>query len=516
MMKRLKQIVLTAVVAGFSILAGAQKPNIVVITTDDVAPMDISAYHRGLGAVETPNIDRIAKDGMILTDFYAHPSCTAGRAGFITGQYPIRTGLTSVGQPGAALGQQSDDVSLASLLKDKGYATGQFGKHHLGDRNEHLPTVHGFDEFFGLLYHLNMMDMIEQPEFPKDPNFVGRPRNVLHTFASDKDDETVDPRFGKVGKQIIKDCGELGSKRQETFDDEVLELSKDWINKTHKEGDPFFLWFCPSRMHQKIFVSDEWKGKSGHGEYADAVLHMDYLIGELLDEIERLGETENTIVLFTADNGVNLRYFPSGGTASFRGEKGTSWEGAYRVPMLVKWPGKVEPGSYSGELMSVEDWLPTIMAAVGEEDIKEELLEGKKVNGRDYKLHLDGYNQMDMLTGKGKSKRREFFYYAETELMAVRYDHWKVYFSIKDEWERAAEVQPAGLLVDIKLDPYERTIDTPGHFNWQRERTWVLPLFGPPIKKFAESLKAYPPAQSGAGIGIAPIMKQLNSAGANK
>ncbi len=514
-MKKLKEIVIMAIALCCVVGASAQKPNIVVITTDDVAPMDISSYHRGLGAINTPNIDRIANDGMILSDFYAHPSCTAGRAGFITGQYPIRTGLTSVGQPGSQLGMQPDDVTLAGLLKDKGYATALFGKSHVGDRNEHLPTVHGFDEFFGVLYHLNMMNMPEQPEFPDNPNYTGRPRNVLYTKASDVDDKTVDPRFGKVGKQTIEDRGTLYAERQETFDDEVLKISEDWLEKVSEDNDPFFLWFCPTRMHQEIFVSEEWKGKSGHGNYTDGLMHLDYIIGELLNKLDELGVADNTIVLFTSDNGVNLRYFPSGGTASFRGEKGTSWEGAYRVPMIVKWPGKVEAGTFSGELMSVEDWLPTLMAAVGEEDIKEELLKGKKVSGRDYKVHLDGYNQMDMLTGEGKSKRREFFYYAETELMAVRYDHWKIYFSIKDEWERAAEVQPAGLLVDIKLDPYERTIDTPGHFNWQRERTWVLPLFGPPIKKFADSLKDYPPAQSGAGIGIAPIMKQLNAAGGN-
>ncbi|TAJ08175.1 arylsulfatase [Marinilabiliaceae bacterium JC017] len=515
MMKNLKQLLLILCVTGFSILASAQKPNIVVITVDDVAPQDISVYHRGLGAVKTPNIDKIADQGLMLSDYYSQPSCTAGRAAFLTGQYPIRTGLTSVGQPGSHIGLQAEDITIAELLKEQGYATAQFGKSHVGDRNEHLPTVHGFDEFFGILYHLNMMDMPEQPEFPKDPNFVGRPRNVIYSKASDKDDPTIDPRFGKVGKQIIEDRGELGSKRQETFDDEVLEISVDWLKRTQKEEKPFFLWFCPSRMHQKIFVSNEWRGKSGHGEYTDGLMHLDHIVGGVLDALDEMGVADNTIVLFTSDNGVNLEYWPAGGTASFRGEKGTTWDGGYRVPMLVRWPDKIKPGQYSGEFFTAEDWLPTLMAAVGETDVKEELLEGKEVNDKEYKVYIDGYNQMDVLTGEGKSKRREFFYYAETDLMAVRVDHWKISFAIKDEWEKAAEQLPAGMIVDIKLDPYERTPETPGHFNWSRERTWVLPLFAIPLKDYAKSLQAFPPRQKGSGIGAAAILKQIENAKGN-
>ncbi|MCT4589961.1 MAG: arylsulfatase [Carboxylicivirga sp.] len=489
-----------------------QKPNIVVITTDDVAPMDVSAYHRGLGAVETPNIDRIAKEGLMLSDFYAHPSCTAGRAAFITGQYPIRTGLTSVGQPGSHLGMQAEDVTLASLLKDKGYATAQFGKSHVGDRNEHLPTVHGFDEFFGVLYHLNMMNQPEQPEFPKDPNYAGRPRNVLYTKASDVDDPTVDPRFGKVGKQTIEDRGTLFAKRQETFDDEVLEVSIDWLERTQKEGNPFFLWFCPTRMHQEIFVSDEWAGKSGHGKYSDGLMHMDYLIGELLDKLDEMGVAENTIVLFTSDNGVNLSHWPSAGAASFRGEKGTTWDGGLRVPMLVRWPGKVPAGEYSGELFTCEDWLPTIMAAVGEDNIKEELKKGKKVNGKEYKVHIDGYNQMDVLTKSGKSNRREFFFFGENDLNAIRVDQWKIHLATKDEWLKGREVLPAGMIVDIKLDPYERSIDAPGHFLWMKEKTWVLPQIAAPIIEFGKSMEEFPPRQAGAGLGMDAIMQQIEKA----
>ena len=511
-MKNLKQLFMVLCAVSFSMLTQAQKPNIVVIMTDDVAPQDISAYHRGLGAVTTPNIDRIADEGMMLSDYYAQSSCTAGRSAFITGQYPIRTGLTSVGQPGSHLGMQAEDVTLATLLKDKGYATAQFGKSHVGDRNEHLPTVHGFDEFFGVLYHLNMMNMPEQPEFPKDPNYVGRPRNVIYSKATDVDDQTVDPRWGKVGKQTVEDRGTLYAKRQETFDDEVLEISEDWLDRVKAEGDdPFFLWFCPTRMHQEIFVSEDWAGKSGHGKYSDGVLHMDYLVGELLNKLEEMGEADNTIVLFTSDNGVNLSHWPSAGAASFRGEKGTTWDGGFRVPMLVKWPNKIEAGQWSGEFMTGEDWVPTLMAAIGDEDVKEDLLKGKKVNGTEYKVHLDGYNQMDMLTGKGKSKRREFFYYGENDLNALRVDQWKIHLAVKDEWLKAPEKIPAGMIIDIKLDPYERSPETAGHFLWMKEKSWILPQIASPIKAFAKSMQDYPPRQKGSGIGAAAILNQLES-----
>lgn len=324
-------------------------PNIVVIMTDDVAPYDISAIHRGLGAVRTPNIDRLAREGLTVSDYYAEASCTAGRAAFITGQYPIRTGLTSVGQPGAPLGLKFDDVTLATLLKARGYATGQFGKSHVGDRNEHLPTVHGFDEFFGLLYHLNVMEQFEQPEFPKNPNFPGRPRNVLYTWATDQDDASVDPRFGKVGKQRIEDRGTLGAKRQQTFDDEVLAVTQDWLARTHKNDKPFFLWFNPTRMHQQVHVSPEWLGKSGHSRYADGLLHLDSIVGKLLKQLDDVGVAENTIVVFTADNGVNLAHWPDAGTPAFRGEKGTTWDGGFRVPTFVRWPGKVPANEWTGE-----------------------------------------------------------------------------------------------------------------------------------------------------------------------
>ncbi|MBL0089653.1 MAG: arylsulfatase [Ideonella sp.] len=493
---------------GVSAQSASAAPNIVMIMTDDVSPYDISAIHRGVGAVRTPNIDRLAREGLTISDYYAQPSCTAGRAAFITGQYPIRTGLTSVGQPGAPLGLKAEDPTLAVMLKARGYATAQFGKSHVGDRNEHLPTVHGFDEFFGLLYHLNVMEQFEQPEFPKNPNFPGRPRNVLYTWATDKDDTTADPRFGAVGKQRIEDRGPLGAKRQETFDDEVLAVTQDWLARTQKSGKPFFLWFNPTRMHQQIHISPEWMGKSGHSRYADGLLHLDAIVGKLLKQLDDMGAAKNTIVMFTSDNGVNLAHWPEAGTPSFRGEKGTTWDGGFRVPMLVRWPGRVAANEWTDEFMTSEDWLPTLMAAVGDTDIKDRLLKGTRIGERDYKVMLDGYNQTDMLTGKGKSKRREFFYYAENEFNALRVDQWKLHFQLKNTWLGASEKLDGGMLVNIKLDPFELTPGTGGHLLWMKEKSYLLPIVGAQMQRFGKSLQDFPPRQKGSGIGAATLFNQ--------
>ena len=507
LISRLRQFAFGSSLSLLAIAAqAAAAPNIVMIMVDDVAPMDISAIHRGLGAVETPNIDRLSAEGLMVNDFYAQPSCTAGRAAFLTGQYPIRTGLTSVGQPGSPIGLSAEDVTLAELLKAKGYATGVFGKSHVGDRNEHLPTVHGFDEFFGVLYHLNMMEMFEQPEFPKDPNFVGRPRNVLYTRASEKDDTTIDPRFGKVGKQTIEDKGLLGAKRMQTFDDEALDAASDWLKRTQKNGKPFFLWFAPAAMHQKVHVPPAYSGKSGHSIFADGLIHLDDLIGKLLKQLDDSGLAENTIVIFTSDNGVNLAHWPEAGSASFRGEKGTTWDGGFRVPMFVRWPGKITPNTWTGEFMTMEDWLPTLMTAVGEPHIKQELLAGKKVGARDYKVHLDGYDQTAMLTGQGKSARREFFFYGENNLNAVRVDQWKLHLALKNSWLGGREVLDGGLLINIKLDPFERTPETNGHLLWMKEKSYILPVLMPQLMRFQKSLQEFPPRQVGAGIGAQTLI----------
>ncbi len=501
-----------ALAACCTLPAGAQgsaaPPNIVMIMADDVAPYDLSAIHRGLGAVRTPNIDRIAREGLTVSDYYGEASCTAGRAAFLTGQYPIRTGLTSVGQPGAPQGLKADDVTLATLLKARGYATAVFGKSHVGDRNEFLPTAHGFDEFFGLLYHLNVMEQFEQPEFPKNPNFPGRPRNVIYSWATDKDDPTEEPRWGRIGRQRIEDRGQLGAKRQETFDDEVLDVTQDWLKRTQKGGKPFFLWFNPTRMHQQIHISPEWLGKSGHSRYADGLLHLDSLVGKLLKQLDDMGVAGNTIVMFTSDNGVNLAHWPESGTPSFRGEKGTTWDGGFRVPMLVRWPGRVPANEWTGEFMTAEDWLPTLMAAVGDPGLKEQLLKGARIGERDYKLHLDGYDQTDMLTGKGKSKRREFFYYGENDLNAVRVDQWKLHLSIKNTWLGSAEKLDGGMLINLKLDPFERTPETGGHLLWMKEKSYLLPIIAPPMMRFNQSLRDFPPRQKGAGIGAATLFNQ--------
>ncbi|MDD0972498.1 arylsulfatase [Pseudomonas fontis] len=498
-------LALAAMAAGTAL--AADQPNIVVIMIDDMAPMDVSAYNRGLGAVTTPNIDRIAKEGMMVSDYYAQPSCTAGRAAFITGQYPIRTGLTTVGQPGAKIGLQDSDVTLAQLLKAEGYATGMFGKSHVGDRNEYLPTAHGFDEFYGFLYHLNVMEIAQMTDFPKQPNFPGIPRNMIHAVATSVDDATEDPRWGRVGKQKISDEGPLTAERMKTVDDQFTDLSIDWIKKQKAADKPFFLWYNPSRLHQKIHVSDEWLGKSGHTEYADAVMQLDSLVGKLLKTLDQQGLADNTIVLFTSDNGVNLSHWPDSGAASFRGEKGLTWDGGFRVPMLVRWPGKIKADSWTGEFMTAEDWLPTLMAAAGKKDIKADLLKGLTVGDKTFRNHLDGYDQLDMLTRPdGKSRRHEFFYFAETSMNAIRVDQWKVHTAIKDKWMEAAQQVPGGLVIDIKLDPYERSPETGDHFRWQQQHSWLIPVMAPYLKAFSQSMKDFPPSQKGAaGVGMASM-----------
>ena len=499
------------------VVAGAQTawaqsakdaPNIVMIMADDVAPSDISAIHRGLGAVRTPNIDRLAKEGLTINDYYAQPSCTAGRAAFITGQYPIRTGLTSVGMPGSLFGINADDPTLAEMLKARGYATGQFGKNHFGDRNDHLPTVHGFDEFFGILYALDSLANVEESDYPKNPNFPGRPRNAIHSWATNQDDATIDPRFGRVGKQRIVDAGPVGSKRMETIDDEVFAASEEWLQRSAKSGKPFFLWLTPTRMHQPIHIGPQWKGKSGHSDYTDGLLELDAHVGQVLKKIDELGVSNNTIVMFTSDNGVNIAQWPEGGTASFRGEKGTTWEGGFRVPMLVRWPGHAPANEWSDQFMTSEDWVPTLMAAAGDSTLKERLLAGTSLGGRDYMVHLDGYNQLPMLTQDGKSQRHEFFYYAEGDLTALRVDQWKVHFATKDTWLDAPKKLDGGLVFDIKLDPYERSDSAGGHLVWMKSKAWLLPIVGPQLISFQKSLKDYPPRQKGQGIGAATLFKQ--------
>ena len=409
-----------------------RRPNILVIFGDDIGQTNLSAYSFGVMGYRTPNIDRLAREGIMFTDYYAEQSCTAGRSSFITGQATLRTGLSKVGLPAANLGLRAEDITIAEALKPLGYATGQFGKNHLGDRNEFLPTVHGFDEFFGNLYHLNAEEEPENPDYPKDPAFKARygPRGVLRCAATTTDDPTVDPRFGRVGRQRIEDTGPLTAKRMETIDDETCNAAVDFIQRQARASKPFFVWFNATRMHLYTHVPPEYRGRSGISEYADGMLEHDGHVGQLLKALDDLGLANDTIVVYTTDNGPHMNSWPDGAMTPFRGEKNTNWEGAFRVPALVRWPGRIRAGAVSNEIFSGLDWFPTLLAAAGDTGVKDRLLKGWDSGGRTFKVHLDGYNQLPYLSGQqDKSARKEFFYFNDDgQLVAVRYENWKQNF----------------------------------------------------------------------------------------
>src|SRR5690348_16359682 len=413
----------------------AAKPNIVVIWGDDIGMTNLSCYSDGLMGYRTPNIDRIAKEGMIFTDYYGEQSCTAGRSSFITGQHGLRTGLTKVGLPGATLGLQKEDPTIAELLKPHGYATGQFGKHHLGDRNEYLPTVHGFDEFVGNLYHLNAEEEPELPDYPKDPAFRQRygPRGVLDCKATDTDDATVDPRFGKVGKQTIKDTGPLTRKRMETIDDETAARAVDFLERQAKADKPFFVWVNFTHMHLRTHIKPESKGQSGRwqSEYHDAMIDHDKNVGTVLDVLDELGIADDTIVIYSTDNGPHRNTWPDGGTTPFRSEKNTNWEGAFRVPEMIRWPGKIKAGSVSNEIIQHHDWLPTLVAAGGDPDVSDKLKKGHQIGDVEYKVHIDGFNLLPYLMGEVEhSPRRGFFYFNDdAQMVGMRFENWKIVFA---------------------------------------------------------------------------------------
>ncbi len=438
-MKRIVMLLLAASGIFLSLVtANAQvsKPNIVIIWGDDIGQTDVSAYSIGLMGFHTPNIDRIAKEGMIFTDYYAEQSCTAGRASFITGQSGLRTGLTKVGLPGAAVGLQKKDPTIAELLKAQGHATGQFGKNHLGDRNEYLPTVHGFDEFYGNLYHLNAEEEPELPDYPKEkdfPNFRGRfgPRGVMDCKASSTDDTTVDPRFGKVGKQVCKDTGPLTKKRMETIDDDDAARAVDFIQRQHKAGKPIFVWVNFTHMHFRTHTKPASIGQSGRWQspYHDTMIDHDKNVGTVLKALDDLGIANNTFVIYSTDNGPHMNSWPDTAMTPFRSEKNSNWEGAYRVPAMVRWPGKIKPGTVSNEIVSHLDWLPTFLAIAGDTQAKDKLLKGYKVGDMTYKVHLDGDNLVPYLTGQVRSPRESFFYINDDQqLVALRYDNWKLVF----------------------------------------------------------------------------------------
>jgi arylsulfatase A-like enzyme len=482
-------------------MADKKKPNVLLILADDVGWFDVGAYNRGIMGGPTPNIDRIAREGVLLTDCYAQASCTAGRAAFITGQLPMRTGLTTVGLPGATQGLQPDDPTLAELLKPEGYLTAQIGKNHLGDRNEYLPTLHGFDQFYGNLYHLNAEEEPEQADYPRDhPAFQSffKPRGVLSCKVTDTDDPTEDPWFGRVGRQTIEDTGPLTRKRMETIEDDLLARSLDFIDRAHSADKPFLLWHNTTRMHVWTRLSERWRDKTKFGLYADGMQELDWVVGELLAKLDKLGIADNTLVIFATDNGAEKFSWPDGGTTPFRGEKGLGWEGGFRAPFLMRWPGNIPAGQVLNGIFSLEDVVPTVMAAVGVPDIKERLLQGYQAGGKHFRVHLDGYNQLPYLTGGSTdSARYEFFYYGEHELFAIRYQNWKIHFQIKDDWFAGQSIRPTvPRPVNLRVDPFEQHMDGPGYPFYVGEKLWTIMPAGYILKLHAETFKEFPPRQA--------------------
>jgi arylsulfatase A-like enzyme len=508
--------------------AADHKPNILVIFGDDVGQANISVFTKGLMGYRTPNIDRIAKEGALFTDYYAEQSCTAGRSSFITGQCVFRTGLSKVGLPAAPVGLHKEDPTIADMLKPLGYTTGQFGKNHLGDRNEYLPTVHGFDEFFGNLYHLNAEEEPELFNYPQDPKFrqMFGPRGVLRCKATDKDDPTVDPRWGKVGRQSVEDTGPLTRKRMETIDDETSAAAIDFIQRQTKTGKPFFCWYNSTRMHVRTHVRTEHrspKGVTAPTEYADGMVEHDGTVGSLLKALDDLGIVDNTLVIYTTDNGPHGNTWPDAATTPFRSEKNTGWEGAFRVPCFIRWPGHIKPETIFNDIVSGLDWLPTLAAAAGSSDAKEKLLKGYTVGNTTYKVHLDGYNLLPYLTGQEpKCPRREFLYFSDDgDLLGLRYENWKFVFTEQRcpgtlaIWTEPFIHLRGGKMFDLRADPYERAdITSNSYYDWVVDHIFLVVPSQFYVTKFIETFKEFPPRQKPASFGIDQALETLqNSAG---
>ena len=521
-------LALVALTAGLFVStaqAEDKKPNIIVVMGDDIGWFNIGAYHQGMMAGRTPNLDKLSTEGMRFTDYYAEASCTAGRAAFITGELPIRTGMTTVGQAGSPVGIPAQALTIATTLKSMGYATGQFGKNHLGDLNEFLPTVHGFDEFFGYLYHLDAMEDPAHPGYPQELLNVVGPRNMVHSWATDKDDATVMPRWGKIGKQKIEDAGTLYPKRMETVDDEIRDLSFKFIDKAKADGKPFFLWLNPTRMHIVTHLSEKYQAlrnaQNGWSEEEAGMAQLDDDIGLLMQKLKDIGEDENTIVVLTTDNGTETFTWPDGGNTPFRGQKGTAFEGGFRVPAIIRWPGKVPAGKVENGLIASLDWLPTFVAAAGDPNIGADLLKGKKIGGTTYKNHLDGYNQLDLITGKGPSNRHEVFYFAESTLGAVRIDDFKYRFIDQPGgWVGAKIHVDAPVLTNLRLDPFER-LDFPAngtlngsenYFQWFQYEFWRFVFVQQQVGKLAMTALEYPPMQKGASFNLEAVKAKIEEA----
>jgi arylsulfatase len=526
-MRRTRNLLtLVAVLAGLCATAEAQpaapakKPNILVMFGDDVGYWNPSVYNRGMMGYRTPNIDRIAQEGAVFTDAYAQQSCTAGRAAFITGQSPVRTGLTKVGLPGAPEGLSAKDPTIADLLKAQGYATGQFGKNHLGDRNEFFPTVHGFDEFFGNFYHLNAEEEPENEDYPKDPAFKQKfgPRGVFKCVATSTETPGEDPRFGKWGKQKCEDTGPLTKQRMETFDGEVMAATLDFIDRQNAAKKPWFVWFNTTRMHIWTHLKPESRDKTGVGVYADGMVEHDAHIGQLLEKLDDLGIADDTIVIWTTDNGAEMMSWPDGGTTPFRGEKNTNWEGGYRVPITVRWPGVIRPGTEINDIISHEDWLPTLLAAAGQPDVKETLLKGATIGGASYKVHLDGYNLLPALSGQGEWPRHEFLYWTDDgDLAGLRYNPWKVVFMEQrahgfDVWQEPLVILRVPKLFNLRADPFERADhEGMGYARWRIDRIYGLVPAQVFVRSWLESFKEFPPRQKPGSFNLGDAMEKLTA-----
>ena len=516
-------------VAPTNLSAQAKKPNILVIWGDDIGITNISAYSDGLMGYETPNIDRIAKEGLRFLQYYGEQSCTAGRSAFLTGQHIMRTGLSKVGYPGAPMGMSQLDPSIGGIMKNLGYATGQFGKNHVGDRNETLPTVNGFDEFFGNLYHLNAEEEPELPDYPKDPAYRAKfgPRGVLRTKATTRDDPTVDPRFGKIGKQTIEDTGPLTKKRMETIDDETSAASIDFMKRQHSEGKPFFVWYNATRMHLRTHVRAEHRGRYTHGdsEYIDGMIEHDETVGSLLKALDEMGITDDTIVVYSTDNGPHMNTWPDGAMTEFRSEKNTNWEGAFRVPCVVRWPGHIKAGTVTNEMMSHNDWMPTFASIAGEPNLVEKLKQGYTANGIKYKVHLDGYDQSKFLTSvsgtagnnNGVKSARSSFFYSDDDglLVGMRQGDYKYVFSEQRMqgtlglWAEPFTTLRLTKIFNLMQDPFERA-DITSNTYWDWNLNHVGSAYGmmQEVFAFAATFEDFPPRSTPPSFNPANVMEQ--------
>lgn len=519
-------ILLSAVVfPGLSQAADKTAPNIVVIMGDDIGWSNIGVYNQGMMAGRTPNLDQLAAEGMRFTDYYAEASCTAGRANFITGELPIRTGMTTVGQAGSPIGIPAEALTIATTLKSMGYSTGQFGKNHLGDLNEFLPTVHGFDEFFGYLYHLDAMEDPSHPNYPQELLATVGPRNMVHSWATTTDDTTVMPRWGKVGKQKIEDAGTLYPERMKTIDEEIRDKAFAFVDKAKQDNKPFFLWLNPTRMHIVTHLSDKYEAmrnsQNGWSEQEAGMAQLDDIVGDVMAKLKKDGMDDNTIVIFTTDNGAENFTWPDGGTTPFAMGKGTVMEGGFRVPAIIRWPGKVPANQIANGIISGMDWFPTLVAAAGNPNITQELLKGKQLGDQTYKVHLDGYDQTPMITGKGPSTRNEIFYFGESALGAVRIGDYKYRFIDQPGgWMGAKVAVDVPILTNLRLDPFERmgwpenqaAQGSQQYFDWFKYQFWRFVFVQQQVAKLAETAIEFPPMQKGASFNLDSVKAKIAAA----